>query len=241
MKKVGIMQPYFMPYIGYWQLIKYVDTYVFFDDVNYIKKGWVNRNNILINGNAGLFTISLNNASQNKLINEISISDDFIKFNKTIDFTYHKAPYYQETRELLNIILSYSKNSLSKFIGNSIQVISKYLEINTEFISSSDIIKNENLKAQEKIIDICKILKANTYINAIGGVELYKQDIFTKSNITLQFLKPTITKYKQFKNNFISDLSIIDILMFNSKEDINIQLDKFELINNSPTLSMELI
>ena len=227
MKKVGIMQPYFMPYIGYWQLIKYVDTYVFFDDVNYIKKGWVNRNNILINGNASLFTISLNNASQNKLINEISISDDFIKFNKTIDFTYYKAPYYQETRELL--------------IGNSIQVISKYLEINTEFIYSSDIIKNENLKAQEKIIDICKILKANTYINAIGGTGLYKQDIFTKSNINLQFLKPTITKYKQFKNNFISNLSIIDVLMFNSKEDINIQLDKFELINNSPTLSMELI
>ena len=82
--KLGIMQPYFMPYIGYWQLIGAVDKYVIFDDVNYIKKGWINRNNILVNGNKKLFTISLHNASQNKLINEIAIADDFEKFDKTI-------------------------------------------------------------------------------------------------------------------------------------------------------------
>ncbi len=228
--KLGIMQPYFMPYIGYWQLIGAVDKYVIFDDVNYIKKGWINRNNILVNGNKKLFTISLHNASQNKLINEIAIADDFEKFDKTIDITYHKAPYYKEIRELLDLVLSYPKNNLAKFIGNSIQVVSNYLALNTEFIYSSDIIKNENLKAQEKIIDICKILHANTYINAIGGIELYNYEAFKQHGITLNFLKPSISKYKQFKNNFVEGLSMIDILMFNSKENINIQLQNFDLI-----------
>lgn len=94
--KIGIMQPYFMPYIGYWQLIKEVDLYVIFDDVNYIKKGWINRNNILVHDKRHLFTISLQGASQNKLINEIAVSDDFIKFKKTISMAYSKAPYYKQ-------------------------------------------------------------------------------------------------------------------------------------------------
>ena len=106
---IGIMQPYFMPYIGYWQLLASVDIYVIYDDVNYIKKGWINRNNILVNNDKQLFTISLNGASQNKLINEITIADDFTKLRKTITMAYHKAPYYNNIMNLLDDIFEISK------------------------------------------------------------------------------------------------------------------------------------
>lgn len=167
--KLGIMQPYFLPYIGYFQLIKAVDKYVIYDDVNYIKKGWINRNNILCNGQAHLFSISLRGASQNKLINEIEISDDFSKFRKMIELSYRKAPYFEEVFKLLNSIIDYPNKNLSLFLANSIKEICKYLSIDTEIIFSSEIEKNNDLKGQEKILEICKILQAKTYINAIGG------------------------------------------------------------------------
>ena len=115
--KLGIMQPYFLPYIGYFQLIKAVDKYVIYDDVNYIKKGWINRNNILCNGQAHLFSISLRGASQNKLINEIEISDDFSKFRKMIELSYRKAPYFEEVFKLLNSIIDYPNKNLFSFFS----------------------------------------------------------------------------------------------------------------------------
>ena len=105
--KLAIMQPYFMPYIGYWQLMNAVDTYVVYDDVNYINRGWINRNNILISGSSYMFTIMLKKASQNKLINEIEILDDFSKLKKQIEFAYKKAPYYDRIIVLLNKIFDY--------------------------------------------------------------------------------------------------------------------------------------
>ena len=102
--KLGIMQPYFVPYIGYWQLMNAVDKYVIYDDVNFIKRGWINRNNILVNGKAQLFTISLNRASQNRLINEIEIGDDFQNFLRTIEMAYKKAPYFDEVYNILLFI-----------------------------------------------------------------------------------------------------------------------------------------
>lgn len=228
--KLGIMQPYFMPYIGYWQLIKAVDKYVIFDDVNYIKKGWINRNNILVNGNKKLFTISLHNASQNKLINEIAIADDFEKFDKTIIMAYSKAPYFKQVNALLHDIYAYPKDNLALFVANSIKKVVDYLEIKTELILSSKLDKDNFLKGQDKILAICRELKVDTYINAIGGKELYEKQKFQEKGLNLFFLEPTITEYNQLSGEFVGGLSMIDIMMFNTPEQIKEMLSSFELV-----------
>ena len=228
--KIGIMQPYFLPYIGYFQLIKAVDKYVIYDDVNYINKGWVNRNNILLNGQKYLFTLSLLGASQNKLINEILVEQNQSKLLKTLEIAYKKVPYFENVFPVIQNIFDYDDKKLAKFVGNSIVQIADYLNIKTEFIYSSEINKDNALKGQEKILYICKILNATNYINAIGGQELYDREIFKQNHIELNFLQTEIVDYKQLKNEFVPYLSILDVLMFNSAEDINVMLDKFELI-----------
>jgi hypothetical protein len=227
---LGIMQPYFMPYIGYWQLMAAVDTYVIYDDVNYIKKGWINRNNILVNNDKQLFTISLNGASQNKLINEITIADDFTKLRKTIHMAYHKAPYYNEVVALLDKIFSYQSSNLADFIANSIELVCQYLDIQTKIIMSSDIEKDNSLKGQDKILEICKLLNADTYYNAIGGQELYDKSVFEKENIKLCFLKSDIPEYSQYNIDFVPGLSIIDVLMFNNPMQVNKMLIDYILV-----------
>jgi len=187
--KLAIIQPYLFPYIGYFQLINAVDKFVIYDDVNYIKGGWVNRNNLLVNNQKYLFTITLNQPSPFKLINEIIIKDEFNKLLKTLYHSYLKAPYYNQTFNLLNKIFSYRKRNLGEFITNSIKEISKYLGITTEIVVSSQLKKNNNLKNKEKVIHICEALNASKYINAIGGQALYNKVEFANHNIDLKFLK----------------------------------------------------
>ena len=228
--KLGIMQPYFMPYIGYWQLMATVDTYVVYDDVNYIKGGWVSRNNILLNGQKHMFTITLNGASPNKLFNEITIKDDFKKFSRLIESAYKKAPYYEEVSALLEKIYAYEDRSLGAFMLHSFQVVLDYLDIDTKLILSSTIEKDNTLKAKDKVKHICHILGADTYYNAIGGQELYDKDDFKSDGINLQFVKTELSVYPQFKNEFVPGLSIIDVLMHNGKEGTKRLLNEYTLI-----------
>lgn len=228
--KLGIMQPYFLPYIGYWQLINAVDKYVIYDDVNFINKSWINRNNILLNGNKHQINLLLTEASQNKLINQVAIQDNQTKLIRTIEMNYKKAPMFQQVFPLFLHIMEHSDKNLAKFIGNSIVEIARYLSIETEFIYSSTIDKDNTLRAQDKILNICKLLNANKYVNAIGGADLYSKDDFNKVGIELSFLETKIEPYKQFKNEFVPYLSILDVLMFNSIEEIKSRLNKYELL-----------
>ena len=234
MKKIAIMQPYLFPYIGYWQLINAVDEFVLFDDVNFIMRGYINRN-ILLNGQAHLFTIPLDKPSQNKLINEVSLKFDEYeknKFLKMLQCAYKKAPYFEFVYPLLEKVANYDEINLSKYIKYSIINVLSYLGIKRFIRCSSDIQKDNSLKAQDKIIDICKKENANIYINAIGGQALYSNDDFMNNNLVLKFIKMDEISYKQFKNNFVPNLSIIDVLMFNSVEDVNNMLNKYALITN---------
>jgi hypothetical protein len=230
MKKVAIMQPYLFPYIGYFQLINAVDEYVIYDDVQFIKGGWINRNNILIGGRKNLVTFPLIGASANKNINEIHIQQNLDKLEKTIFMAYSKAPYITNVSKLIKNIFDYNERNLARFAGNSIVEVSKYLDLQTRFIYSSDLDKKDELSAQPMVIDICKKLEADTYINAIGGTELYDKEAFAKQDIELKFLKPSLPEYKQFNNEFIPGLSIIDILMFNDIEKIKSMLNDYELL-----------
>ena len=232
MMNVGVMQPYFFPYIGYWQLICAVDTYVLFDDVNYIKRGWINRNRILCNGDVRFFNVYLNHASQNKKINEILINDDELNDNniKIIYEAYRNAPFFSDAFPVIENILSCSEKNLARFNGYLIKHICDYLKIKTNIIYSSEIKKNNELKGQDKIISICNILGATDYINAIGGMDLYDEKCFFDNHINLHFLKTKDFSYKQFDDEFHGNLSIIDVMMFNSVDTITEYLSMYELI-----------
>ncbi len=230
--RIAIMQPKLMPYIGYWQLVNAVDIFVLFDDVNFVKKSFINHNSLLLNGQSYQFTLELLGASQNKLINEIEIGKNAKKILKTIEQNYKNAPYFEIVFPILEDIFNCEENNLARFIGFSFNLVSNYLRINTQFIYSSDVKKESHLKGQNKIIAICNILKANQYINMIGGKKLYDKELFDANNIKLQFLEANYVEYKQARNKFVPNLSIIDILMYNDKTNIKNMLENYKLIES---------
>lgn len=227
---LAIMQPYFFPYIGYWQLINAVDTFVVYDDVNFIKQGYINRNSILANNKAQKITLEVIGASSGRMIKEVQVGGNGRKILKNIDQAYKKAPEYEKVFPLIQSILEDPEQNLAKFVGNSIQKISAYLEMNTKIIYSSGLDKDNGLKAQEKVLDICQRLEASHYINMIGGQELYCKETFRSKKIELDFMQTELIEYKQFKNEFIPRLSIIDIMMFNSKDEIKNMLERYRLV-----------
>ena len=230
---IAIMQPYILPYIGYLQLMANVDKFIFYDDVAFINRGWINRNRVLMNGKDFMFTIPLKEASQNKLINEIYIDNTINwrpKFLKGIEQSYKKAPFYQEVYPMIEKIINDNSEKINDYIANSFEVLNQYLDIKTEIVRSSSIYQNAHLKAQERILDICIREKASHYINPIGGMELYQKSIFEQQNIKLSFIKTKPVQYTQFKNEFVPWLSVLDVLMFNDKITIQGFLNEFELV-----------
>ena len=231
--RLGIMQPYLFPYIGYFQLINSVDKFIIFDDINYINKGWVNRNRILLNNQDYLFTIPLEKASQNRLINEIYLTDNNRwkeKILKTLNSAYKKAPMFSEIYPMLEKLIYFEERHLSHYIYNSIEQICNYLRINTSLVKSSLVYGTTQMKGQNKILEICRTENTDVYINPYGGLDLYQKKSFKKLGIELFFLKSKAICYKQFTDKFISDLSIIDVMMFNDKDNISGYLNEYELI-----------
>lgn len=228
--KVAIMQPYFLPYIGYYQLIKAVDIFVYYDDVNFIKQSWINRNKILLNGSEYLFTLELKAASSFKKIMEIEVGNNRKKLLKTICHAYKNAPNFKNLEPLLNAIFTSTEKNLAQYIIQTQQHIIDLLGIRNKFVLSSEIEKDNLLKGQKKVIEICKKLDAGVYINSIGGQNLYSAEDFKDSGIILKFLKPIQTAYKQFNNGNLPWLSIIDVMMFNKVEHIRRMLDRYDLI-----------
>jgi hypothetical protein len=233
--KLAIMQPYFMPYIGYFQLINTVDKFIFYDEVTFIKKGWINRNRMLLNNQPKMFTIPLTNASSNNLIKDVLISDDKYKewrrsFLRSLMFSYKKAKNYNKVQPLIENVLSGSPKHISDLAIKSVMEVSKYLELQTEFetyTQDSGVIYDS---AQDRVLSICSREQATIYINPIGGTELYSVSDFEKKNIELYFLQSSKSIYKQFSNEFVPFLSIIDILMFNDKKEIINMFENFELV-----------
>lgn len=231
--KLGIMQPYFFPYIGYWQLMNAVDKYVIYDDVNFIKGGWINRNRILMNGEGKMINLQMHNASPNLLINEVGVLGNPIfnkKLYKTIEECYKKAPQFINAFPVIENIISQETGNLAEYLEYSIIKVCEYLGIETQLIVSSGIKKNNELKAQDKVLEICNILGADEYFNAIGGQELYSYEDFTAREIKLRFLKTETVPYQQFNNEFVPNLSIMDVMMFNSVEQIHDMLQQYKLI-----------
>ncbi len=231
--KIAIIQPYFLPYLGYFQLINTVDKFVTYDDVNFMKKKWINRNNILIAGQPSFFVIPLKKISQNKRIKDIEIALDLnwkIKILKKVEMAYRKAPHFQEAFDLLENIVTQGHTHISELAFTGIQKICNYLHISTHLIPSSTIYENSHLKSQNRIIDICLKENADHYINPIGGIELYSKESFLNHGIRLNFLSSELITYRQFKDKFVPHLSILDIIMFNDVETIHNFLSRFKLL-----------
>ena len=231
--KLGIMQPYFFPYIGYWQLLNAVDIYVIYDDVNYIKGGWINRNRILAGGAPHYLNLPLAGASPNKKIHEIEVNKNDRLLGKglqTIRYNYGKAPYFKDVYPVLEAAFSCGETNLAGFITESLKFVCSYLGIGTKMVISSALHKNNELKGQEKVLEICRILGADTYLNAIGGKELYSGDEFKRHGITLYFLKTGDIWYEQFGHPFQGNLSIIDVMMFNPVERVREMLTQYDLV-----------
>ncbi len=227
------MQPYFFPYIGYFQLISSADKFILYDDVNYINRGWINRNNVLVDGKSSLITLPLKGASQNKLIYEVDIENEgkgIEKLIKTIHFNYKKAPHFDRVIPLIEGAFENASKNIAEFNFLELKLVCNYLGIETHIESTSRSYNNSNLKGAERILDICLRESAKVYINPIGGTELYQKEAFVERGIDLFFLKPMLTEYKQFNQSFVPWLSIIDVLMFNTIEQTKQLLKQYQLV-----------
>ena len=231
--KLGMMQPYFYPYLGYWQLMSYVDEYIIYDDVNYIKGGWINRNRIKINDEPAYFGISVKKASQNRKINEheIFMSDsDKERLLMKVRMAYGKAPYFKDVYELFKDTVYCEKTNLAEYLKYLNIKTAEYMGITTKIYSATELSFDHTNRAQARIIDICRLRGASEYINAIGGKELYDKQLFSENGIKLSFLKmDTGIVYPQGKGRFIPSLSILDVLMFNSKKEIQALLNRYSI------------
>ena len=230
--KLAIMQPYFFPYIGYFQLVNAVDKFIFYDDVNYIKGGWINRNNILINKEKKLFTLNLVGASSFKQINQIKVGNRSDKLLKTIHQSYVKAPFFISVMPLIeDVFASINTESLvSDVAGISVMKVSEFLGLKTIFeFSSFSYSHTKGMERGNRLLEICKLNNSSYYINPVGGIELYSKEHFRKQGINLQFLNSKLSKYSQFTDEFVPGLSIIDVLMFNPIEQINLMLNNYTL------------
>lgn len=227
------MQPYLFPYLGYFQLVHGVDRFVVYDDVHYIKGGWINRNRILVGGKAHLFTLPPSGASPNRRICDVGLTDRERfrrKFLRSLAQEYRHAPFYDETVALLDSICAFETRDLADFLVHSLVRVCGELSITTEFVPTSRIYGNEGLRGQERVLDICAREGADTYINPIGGRELYHPEAFAERGVELRFLQMNDVEYPQGGGDFVPGLSIVDVMMWNPRPRIAEMLEAYSLV-----------
>ncbi len=228
------MQPYFCPYIGYFQLISSVDRFVIYDNVQYSKKGWFNRNRYLHNGQAELFTIPIRKESDFLDVCDRHLAEDSLKarsrtLTKIVN-AYRGAPYLEDVMDLLERLFLYQGANLFEFLYHGVLELCQELGIATDIVISSTVDVPEGFKGQDRVIAISKALGADTYINAIGGQGLYQRGTFADHGLELNFIRSKPIEYRQFDNEFVPWLSIIDVMMFNDKAVIKGFLRQYELL-----------
>lgn len=231
---VSIMQPYFFAYIGYFQLIAQCDIFVFHDDVQYMKGGWVNRNRILQNGSASWITFPVQRGAHDLAINRRTfqlIPDTKCKLLRQIHASYAQAPRFPEVFPFVEEIVACPCSNVADFNINLIKRICDRLGLRTRFVIASQLVPDNQLTGQARVIDLCLRLGATRYVNPVGGLALYQASRFAACGLELAFLKSIESPYPQFSGRpFVPFLSIIDVLMFNSDLDIAAQLARFQLL-----------
>lgn len=230
---VAIMQPYFFPYLGYFQLVQAVDHFVLYDDVMFIKKGWINRNRILMQGQDFMFTIPLEKQSQNKTIRESTIawnSEFPSKFLVQLRSAYKKAPHVEAVMSLIEEVLAEKPSSLAELAGSSVKATWDYLGLKKEFYYSSTLSVSSELGRAERLMEITKYFKESVYVNASNGKALYDKRSFAHQGVDLQFIESELPVYSQGNNpDFLAGLSMIDVLMWNDIPRIHEMLTSYTI------------
>lgn len=231
--KIAVMQPYFFPYIGYFQLIAAADRFVVYDNIKYTKKGWINRNRILSNGREVKFSLPIKGGSDSLHIVDRELASDFSRQKLLNQFheAYRSAPCFAQLFPLVESMVNFEAANLFDFLMQSIAEICRHLGIDTDLVISSAIPIDHDLRSQDRVLAICSAMQATTYINPIGGLDLYSADSFSARGIDLRFLRSRWIEYSQHSDNFVPWLSIIDVLMFNNKDEVKDMLFLADLVN----------
>lgn len=232
MKKLAIMQPYLLPYIGYWQLLAAVDEFVVYDNIKYTKAGWINRNRFLQSGGPALFTLPVAKDSDSLSVRERRVSggaSDRAKIINRLAASYARAPHFTTVFPMLEAVFRDPSPGLFDFVYSSIRRVAQYLEIATPLVVSSTIAMDHTLRAQDRVIGTCKALGATHYLNLPGGRDLYDRGAFAGEGIELRFVQPRHVAYPQLGGEFVPNLSIIDVMMFNSTDRTRALLAEWDL------------
>lgn len=229
---VAIFQPYFLPYIGYWQLMAMADRFVVYDNIEYTKKGWINRNRFLQGGADAYFTVPIKKASDYLTVAERQVADDFDrgKLLRTLSAAYRRAPHYDVVFPLIERIVQAPLGNLFEYLHHGLVEMARFLEIETPMVISSTIAIDHTLKAEQRVLAICQALGADRYVNPIGGQALYSPAAFAAASIRLDFVRPRPIVYPQFGGAFVPNLSILDVLMFNAKPTVRAMLNEVDVI-----------
>ncbi|MGQ4604352.1 WbqC family protein [Aeromonas veronii] len=211
---IAVMQPYIFPYLGYYQLVNMADIFILYDDVNFIKGGYINRNNILVDGAAQRFTLPVPGASSNKKICELSFSPDTKKILKTISQAYSKAPFYSDVYPLIEMVLRTDERSIAVVCQEGIKSVFDYLGDDKKIIKSTDLAYDRGASPADRLIEMTKLFDDSVYVNSIGGQALYDKEYFEARSVELKFMKMKSVQYSQGEGEFIPNLSMIDVLMW---------------------------
>lgn len=227
------MQPYFFPYLGYFQLLGAVDHFVIHNDVQWIGGGWINRNRICVHGREQMLTVPVASSGSLGLIRDRLLAPDFDrqrpKLLRLVREAYRRAPCFDAVSRLFEECLDRNETHIERLIVRSLRQICNYLSLTTPMTTSSELQLDPHLKGEDRVLAICDRMKARHYINPAGGTELYSRERFEQNGIQLSFLKPQFPEYRQYRSPFLPGLSILDVMMWSTPEAIRASLNCFEL------------
>lgn len=189
MNKIAIMQPYFVPYAGYFRLMQFADIFVIYDCVQFPRRGYVHRNKLHFqHDQLNWLNLPLLKQGRDVLINQLKFKHDALEIFKT---TLKKSNVFLKIKDesiLLDALYNFSQTP-NQYISSLLKFFCKQLNINTKFLHSSQLELSPKLKGQYRIIEICKQFNANQYINSPNGRLLYQKSSFEKEGIELMFLE----------------------------------------------------
>ena len=218
-KIAAIMQPYFFPYLGYWQLIAKADVFVILEQVQHTKGSWINRNYVLGSHAASLISVPLEKAPDHCLIQHRQVSDVWTEARRralrTLRLCYRNSPFFEDVYPWLEEQLSFPEKRLSKYLEHQIRSTADLLSVNTKIVTAGDLGNFADFERNRRIVEICRSLECDRYLNLPGGRTLYSPDSFPEDKLSLGFLIPELPRYGQGSREFVPSLSIIDSLFWN--------------------------
>lgn len=223
---VVILQPGFMPWLGFFELMYQCDLFVFLDDVQYTKRDWRSRNKIKGPDGPIWLNVPVKTKSRFKQLiknAEIDNSQNWIKRHlKTLKMAYSRAPYFDMFYPVLEEVYNSSWNLLCNIDLELIKLIMRELGLKRKLLRSSEMQIPFKDQADERIIEICKTCNATHFYNGAAGRAIYDSKHFKKYDIALEFQDYKHPAYHQQWGNFVPFLSIIDLIFNHGPESLDI-------------------